>query len=122
VIAAAVALLLGAVGIYGVISYVVGQRTREIGVRMALGARREEISRMVLREGLGILLAGVAVGLVAALAAARLMRSLLYGVSPTDPLTFAAVPLLLVAVALLATWAPAQRASAVEPLEAIRHE
>jgi predicted permease len=122
VIAAAVALLLGAVGIYGVISYVVGQRTREIGVRMALGARREEISRLVLREGLGIILAGVAVGLVAALAATRLMSSLLYGVSPTDPWTFAAVPLLLVAVALLATWAPAQRASSVEPLEAIRHE
>jgi putative ABC transport system permease protein len=122
VVAAAVALLLGAVGIYGVISYVVGKRTREIGVRMALGARREDISRMVLREGLGVLLAGVAAGLVAALAATRLMRSLLYGVSPTDSLTFAAVPLLLVAVALLASWVPAQRASAVEPLEAIRHE
>jgi putative ABC transport system permease protein len=121
-IAAAVALLLGAVGIYGVISYVVGQRTREIGVRMALGARREEISRMVLREGLGIILAGVAVGLAGALAATRLMASLLYGVSPTDPWTFAVVPVLLVAVALLASWIPAQRASAVEPLEAIRHE
>jgi predicted permease len=121
-IAAAVALLLGTVGIYGVISYVVGQRTREIGVRMALGARREEISRMVLREGLGIILAGVAAGLAAALAATRLMAALLYGVSPTDPWTFAAVPLLLVAVALLASWVPAQRASSVDPLEAIRHE
>jgi ABC-type antimicrobial peptide transport system permease subunit len=77
---------------------------------------------MVLREGLGIILAGVAAGLAAALAATRLMAALLYGVSPTDPWTFAAVPLLLVAVALLASWVPAQRASSVDPLEAIRHE
>jgi predicted permease len=121
-IAAAVALLLGAVGIYAVISYVVSQRAREIGVRMALGARREDISRMVLREGLGIILAGVVIGLAGALAATRLMLALLYGVSPTDPGTFAAVPVLLAAVALLASWVPAQRAAAVEPLESIRHE
>ena len=122
VIAAAVALLLGAVGIYGVISYVVGQRKREIGVRMALGAQRRDISRMVLREGLAVTLTGVAIGLACALAVTRLMLALLYGVSPTDPATFAAVPLLLAAVALLASWMPARRAAAVEPLEAIRYE
>ena len=122
VIAAAVALLLGTVGIYGVISYVVSQRTREIGVRMALGARRDDISRMVLREGLGITLLGIAIGLAGALAVTRLMLALLFGVSPTDPGTFAAVPVLLAAVALLASWMPARRAAEVEPLEAIRYE
>lgn len=121
-VAAAVALLLGAVGIYGVISYVVSQRTREIGVRMALGAKRDDISLLVLREGLAITLAGVVVGLVCALAVTRLMLALLFGVSPTDPGTFAAVAVLLVAVALLASWLPASRAAAVEPLEAIRYE
>jgi putative ABC transport system permease protein len=121
-IAATVALLLGAVGIYGVISYVVSQRTREIGVRMALGARRRDISRMVLREGLGITLLGIAIGLAAALAATRLMLAILYDVSPADPWTFAVVPLLLAAVALLASWLPARRAAKVEPLEAISYE
>jgi len=121
-LAAAVALLLGAVGIYGVISYVVSQRTREIGVRMALGAGRSDISRMVLREGLGITLLGIGIGLAAALAATRLMLALLYGVSPTDPATLGAVPVLLAGVALLASWVPARRASRVEPLEAIRYE
>jgi putative ABC transport system permease protein len=121
-IAAAVALLLGAVGIYGVISYVVSQRTREIGVRMALGAGRSDISRMVLREGLGITLLGIGIGLAAALAVTRLMLALLYGVSPTDPATLAAVPVLLAGVALLASWLPARRAASVEPLEAIRYE
>ncbi|HEX9945014.1 MAG TPA: ABC transporter permease [Thermoanaerobaculia bacterium] len=122
VIAAAVALLLGAVGIYGVISYVVSQRTQEIGVRMALGAGRRDISRMVLREGLGITLLGIAIGLAGAIALTRLMLALLFDVSPTDPATFAAVPVLLAAVALLASWMPARRAAAVEPLEAIRYE
>ncbi|HEX6901330.1 MAG TPA: ABC transporter permease [Thermoanaerobaculia bacterium] len=122
IIAAAVALLLGAVGIYGVISYVVSHRTREIGVRMALGASRRDVSRMVLREGLAITLLGIGIGLAAALAATRLMAALLYGVSPTDPATFAAVPVLLAGVALLASWLPARRASTVEPLEAIRYE
>jgi putative ABC transport system permease protein len=122
VIAAAVALLLGAVGIYGVISYVVSQRTQEIGVRMALGAGRDDISTMVLREGLGITLLGIAIGLAGALALTRLMLALLYGVSPTDPGTLATVPVLLAAVALLASWVPARRAASVEPLEAIRYE
>jgi putative ABC transport system permease protein len=122
VIAAAVALLLGSVGIYGVISYVVSQRTREIGVRMALGAARTDISRMVLREGAVITLVGIGVGLAAALALTRLMLALLFDVSPTDPTTFAVVPVMLAAVALLASWMPARRAAAVEPLEAIRYE
>ncbi|HSS51194.1 MAG TPA: FtsX-like permease family protein, partial [Thermoanaerobaculia bacterium] len=121
-VAATVALLLGAVGVYGVISYGISQRDREIGVRMALGAERGDISRMVLQEGLGIALLGIAIGLAAALAATRLMLALLYDVSPTDPWTFAAVPVLLAAVALLASWLPARRAAAGEPLEAIRTE
>jgi putative ABC transport system permease protein len=122
VIAAAVALLLGTVGIYGVISYVVSQRTREIGVRMALGAARRDISRMVLREGAVITLVGIGIGLAGALALTRLMLALLYDVSPTDPATFAVVPVMLAAVALFASWMPARRAAAVEPLEAIRYE
>jgi putative ABC transport system permease protein len=122
VIAAAVALLLGTVGIYGVISYVVSQRTREIGVRMALGAGRRDISRMVLREGALIALIGIAVGLAGALVLTRLILALLFDVSPTDPATFAAVPTLLALVALFASWLPARRAAAIEPLEAIRYE
>jgi putative ABC transport system permease protein len=122
VIAASVALLLGSVGIYGVISYVVSQRTREIGVRMALGAARGDISRMVLREGAVVTLVGIGIGLAAALALTRLMLALLFDVSPTDPVTFAVVPVMLAAVALLASWMPARRAAAVEPLEAIQYE
>jgi ABC-type antimicrobial peptide transport system permease subunit len=110
------------VGIYGVVSYVVSQRTREIGVRMALGAARGDISRMVLREGAVITLLGIGIGLAAALAVTRLMLALLFDVSPTDPATFAVVPVMLAAVALLASWMPARRAAAVEPLEAIRYE
>ena len=121
-VAATVALLLGAVGIYGVIAYAVSQRTREIGVRMALGARRRDVSRQVLGEGLRIVALGIVLGIAGALAATRLMRAILYGVSPTDPWTFTAVALLLAAVSLLATWLPARRAAAVEPLEAIRTE
>src|SRR5262245_46443592 len=99
VIAGAVALLLGTVGIYAVISYVVSQRTREIGVRMALGAGRRDISRMVLKEGLGLALLGILLGLAGAFAMTRLMLALLFDVSPTDPATFAAVPVLLAVIA-----------------------
>jgi putative ABC transport system permease protein len=121
-IGAAVALLLGAVGIYGVISYIVSQRTQEIGVRMALGAQRGDVSGMVMKEGLILALLGIASGLAVAFEATRLMKALLYEVSATDPATFAAVPLLLALVALLASYLPARRAAGVEPLEAIRHE
>jgi putative ABC transport system permease protein len=121
-IAAAVAVVLGTVGIYGVISYVVSQRTREIGVRMALGAARGDIARMVLREGLLISLTGIALGLLGAFAVTRLLIALLFDTSPLDPGVFAAVPVLLAAVALLASWLPAERAASVEPLEAIRYE
>jgi predicted permease len=122
VVASAVALGLGTVGIYGVISYVVSQRTREIGVRMALGAGRADIARMVLKEGVGLALAGIVVGLFGAFAVTRLMAALLFDVSPTDPMTFVAVPILLAAIALFASWVPAQRAASVPPLEAIRYE
>jgi putative ABC transport system permease protein len=122
VVAGAVALALGTVGIYGVISYVVSQRTREIGVRMALGAGRGDIARMVLKEGVGLALAGIAVGLFGAFVMTRLMAALLFDVSPTDPVTFVAVPALLAAIALFASWVPAQRAASVPPLEAIRYE
>jgi len=118
-IAAAVALFLGSVGIYGVISYVVAQRTREIGVRMALGAEQVDVSHMVLREALLLAGAGVAVGLAASAALTRLMASLLYGVSPLDPVTFGLVALALTAVALLASWVPARRAARVDPMEAL---
>jgi putative ABC transport system permease protein len=121
-IGAAVALLLGAVGIYGVISYVVSQRTQEIGVRMALGAKRADVSGMIIKEGLALALLGIGLGLAGALAVTRFMQALLFEVSTTDPATFAAVPLLLAAVALLASYLPARRAAGVEPLEAIRYE
>ncbi len=121
-IAAAVALALGLVGIYGVISYIVSQRTREIGVRMALGAGRRDVRAMVLRQGMVLAVVGVVVGLVAAVGLTRVMSSLLYGVEPTDPITLAAVAALLTAVALVASYLPARRASRTDPLEALRFE
>ena len=121
-IAAGVALILGAVGIYGVISYSVSQRTREIGVRMALGAARRDVNRLVLREGVPLIVVGLALGLLAAFGLTRLMSALLFGVSPVDPITFAAVSLALAAVALLASYLPARRAAAMAPTEALRWE
>ncbi|HWN43841.1 MAG TPA: ABC transporter permease [Thermoanaerobaculia bacterium] len=121
-IGAAVALALGAVGIYGVISYIVSQRTQEIGVRMALGAQRGEVSGMVLKEGMALALVGIGLGLAGSFAVTRFMKAILFEVSTTDPATFAAVPVLLAAVALLASYLPARRAAGVEPLEAIRYE
>ncbi len=117
---AAVALALGVVGIYGVISYVVSQRTREIGVRMVLGADSRDVRRMVLRQGVILTGIGVAVGLVAAVGLTRLISSWLFGVEAMDPLTFGAVAALLTSVALVASYLPARRASRTDPLEALR--
>jgi len=119
---AALALLLTTIGLYGVISYAVAQRTREIGIRVALGAQRTGISRMVIRQGVVIALSGLAVGLVVSFAAVRLIRSSLYGIAATDPVTFLGVPSLLLAVALLASYMPARRAMHVDPVVALRHE
>jgi len=121
-IAAGVALLLGLVGIYGVISYSVAQRTREIGIRIALGARPTEVRGMFVRQGMLLTGLGVAVGLAGAAALTRLMSALLFGISPLDPLTFGAVPAGLAAIALMASYLPARRASVVDPVEALRWE
>jgi len=118
----AMGLILGALGIYGVLSYIVTQRTREIGVRVALGARTRDVLAMFVGRGLGLAAIGVAVGLIAALLLTRLMQGVLYGIAPTDPATFAGVGLGLLAVAGLASWLPARRASRVDPLVALRAE
>jgi predicted permease len=119
---ASTALLLSSVGIYGVLSYMVAQRTRDIGIRMALGASQAQIVWDVLSFGLRLAGIGLAVGLAAALAATRLLSSLLYGVRPTDAVTFAAVSFILLVVALIASYLPARRATRVDPLVALRYE
>ena len=118
----AMGLVLGALGIYGVLAYLVSQRTREIGVRIALGAQRQDVLGMVVRSGLRLAGLGVAIGFVGALALTRLMQGVLFGVSSSDPLTFAAVAIGLLAVAAFASWLPALRAMRVDPLEALRAE
>jgi ABC-type antimicrobial peptide transport system permease subunit len=121
-IAASMALLLGVVGIYGVISYTVAQRRREIGIRAALGAQRGELKGMFVRHGLLLAGIGVVIGLGAAAGLTRLMSSLLYGITPLDPLTYLAVPLILVIATVLATYLPARRAASVDPIEVLRAE
>jgi predicted permease len=121
-IAATVALLLGAIGIYGVISYIVAQRTGEIGVRLAMGAEPQTVARMILRQGGTVTLLGIVAGLVAALGGSQLIRSLLYGVSPRDPMIFGLTTLVMLAIALLACWLPARRAARLSPLQALRTE
>ena len=121
-IASALAVLLGAVGIYGVVTYVVSQRTQEIGVRMALGALRSQVRSMILRDAIKTVAPGVAVGLLSAFALTRTMSSLLYGVSPLDPWSFVLAPVLLLVVAVASSLLPAERASKVNPLKALRQD
>ena len=116
------ALLLAALGIYGTISYLVTERTHEFGIRLALGAKRTTILGMILRQGLALAVSGAAVGLVGALIVSHWMAGLLYGVSPTDPVTFVGVTLVLSAVAVAASYIPAMRAMRVDPLVALRYE
>jgi predicted permease len=121
-LAGGMALLIGIVGLYGVIAYSVSQRTHEIGIRVALGAQKRDVLRLVLTGGMSLTVIGVGIGIVAALALTRFLSSLLYGVKPTDPLTFIAVSLVLISVALLASYIPARRAASVDPVLALRAE
>jgi ABC-type antimicrobial peptide transport system permease subunit len=117
---ASLALMLAAIGLYGVMAYAVSQRRRELGIRLALGARRQDVRNMVVRQGVLLAAVGVVIGLGIAFALARLVTNLLYGVNGHDPLTFAIIPIVLLAVAVLATYIPASRASRVDPVDALR--
>jgi ABC-type antimicrobial peptide transport system permease subunit len=119
---AGLALVLAAVGIYGVLSYLVNQRTRELGVRLALGTTRSEVVMLVLRQGLSTVGVGVALGIAGAFGLTRLLEHLLYAVSALDPVAFVVAPVVLVGVALVSTWLPAWRASRVDPMVALRYE
>jgi ABC-type antimicrobial peptide transport system permease subunit len=122
VVFAALSLVLSVIGIYGVMAYAVSQRTRELGIRMALGASRADVLRLVAAQGLRVTLIGVAFGLVASFAATRLIASLLYSVSPTDVVTFTVVPILLAIAALAASYLPALRATRIDPMTALRYD
>jgi len=119
---AAMALIIATIGIYGVVSYGVSERTREIGIRMALGAERGEVLRLIVRRGLLLTLVGIGAGAAAALGLTRVIGRFLYGVTPTDPATFAAVAILLAVVAVAASYIPARRAAGVDPMKALRYE
>ena len=116
------AMLLAAIGLYGVLAYAVGQRRREIGIRLALGARRGEVLRMVMSQAAKLMVAGVTIGLVAAVLASRLLRAQLFEVAPTDTATYLLVAIILMAVSLLVSWIPARRASRIDPMTALRQD
>ena len=119
---AGLALVLASIGLYGVLSYAVTQRSREIGLRIALGASANSVIRMIVARGLALTGVGLVIGLIAASAATRALKNILYGVAATDPLTFACVSALLAIIALIACWAPARRASRVDPITVLREE
>jgi putative ABC transport system permease protein len=117
-----IALFLSMIGLYSVLAFTVSQRTREIGIRMALGAEDYDVLKLVVGQGMRLVVIGVAIGLIAALSLTRVVASLLYGVRATDPMTFALIPLLLIGVAILASYIPARRATKVDPVVALRYE